>query len=103
MQGLDYQAYFLQPREAAQRRYEALRSVFVQQCPLKEVAGQFGVSYGTIRNWVSEFCRRQDAGQPPPFSRHHRVGVPRSTKFPPTPRKSRLPMPRRYPCSPVGG
>ncbi len=46
MNGLDYSEFFVHPVEAAQR---------------------YDVSYGTIRNWVSEFCRGQDDGQPPPF------------------------------------
>jgi transposase-like protein len=68
MEGLDYRAYFLQPSDVSQRRYEALRAVFVEQQSLKHVAGRFDVSYGTVRNWVSEFRRSCDAGQAPPFS-----------------------------------
>lgn len=59
--------YFLKPTEAAHRRYEALRAVFVDGLSLQEVAHHFGVSYGTVRNWVSEFRRQWKAGQPPPF------------------------------------
>ena len=68
MEGLDYRDYFLQPSDVSQRRYEALRAVFVEQQSLKHVAGRFDVSYGTVRNWVSEFRRSCDAGQAPPFS-----------------------------------
>lgn len=60
--------YFLHPTQTAHRRYEALRCVFVDQLSLQEVACRFGVSYGTIRNWVSEFRRELEAGPPPPFS-----------------------------------
>jgi len=67
MNGLDYRDYFLQPSDVSQRRYEALRAVFVEQQSLKNVAGRFDVSYGTVRNWVSEFRRGCDAGQAPPF------------------------------------
>lgn len=81
MNGLDYKDFFVHPVEAAQRRYEALRAVFVEEQPLKEVAQRYDVSYGTIRNWISEFCRGQDAGQPPPFSPRPRVGVRRPTSF----------------------
>ena len=63
----DYKDYFTQPEEAPHRRYEALRGVFVEEQPMKSVAQRFGVSYGTIRNWVSEFRQSRDAGQPPPF------------------------------------
>lgn len=69
--------YFLQPREVAQRRYEALRSVFVDGLSLKEVAQRFEVSYGTVRNWVSEFRRAPNADQPPPLLSPRRADVPR--------------------------
>ena len=38
MNGRDYKAFFVQPVHAGQRRYEALRSVFVEEQPMKEVA-----------------------------------------------------------------
>jgi len=72
---MDHKSYFVQPREASHRRYEALRAVVVDEQPMKEVADRFGVSYGTVRNWAAEFRRQQDAGQAPPFSRHHCVDV----------------------------
>ena len=68
MNGLIYADYFLKPEEAIQRKYEALRAVFVEEEPMHEVAQQFDVSYGTIRNWASEFRRTQDARQMPLFS-----------------------------------
>jgi transposase len=68
MNGLIYADYFLKPEEAIQRRYEALRAVFVEEEPMHEVAQRFGVGYGTIRNWASEFRRTQDVGQVPLFS-----------------------------------
>ena len=77
MNGLDYKEYFVHPVEASHRRYEALRSVVVEEQPMQEVAERYEVSYGTIRNWVSEFCRGQDAGQSPPFSLRRREDVPR--------------------------
>jgi len=81
MNGRNYRAFFVHPVHAGQRRYEALRSVFVEEQPMKEVAQRYDVSYGTIRNWMSEFCRGQDAGQPPPFLPRRCVGVPRPTDF----------------------
>ena len=77
MQGHTYKDYFLRPVEDSQRRYEALRSVVVEEQPMKEVAQRFEVSYGTLRNWISEFCRTQDAGQLPPFSSRRCADVPR--------------------------
>jgi hypothetical protein len=67
MDGQAYASYFLQPQLPAHRRYEALRAVCVDELSLQEAAELFNVSYGTIRNWYSEFCRMQDAGQAPPF------------------------------------
>lgn len=62
-----YQQFFLQPTDARHRRYEALRMVFVNQQPLKEVAQYFEVGYGTLCNWVSEFCAQRDNDERPPF------------------------------------
>ena len=64
----NYADFFLKPQQSPQRRYEALRAVFVDELSLKEVSHQFGFSYGTIRNWVSDFCRTRDTGNVPPFS-----------------------------------
>ena len=68
MDGHTYASYFLQPEALAHTRYEALRAVCVDELSLRETAQLFGVSYGTVRNWYSEFCRTRDAGQAPPFS-----------------------------------
>ena len=73
-----YMDYFVQPVEASHRRYETLRCVFVEGQPMKSVAQRFQVSYGTVRNWASEFCRMRDTGQSPPFFLHRRVDAPRS-------------------------
>lgn len=70
--------YFIHPVEASHRRYEALRSVFVEELPMLDVAQRYGISYGTVRNWASEFCGQQDAGQSPPFSPHPHADVPRN-------------------------
>jgi transposase-like protein len=95
MNGLEYKNYFVRPVESSHRKYEALRSVFVEEQPMKEVARLFEVSYGTIRNWVSEFRRGQDADQPPPFSPHHYVVVLRPTYLMTRARKSKSPMFKR--------
>jgi len=41
--------------------------VFVEDESMRDVASRFDVSYGTIRNWVSEFCRCQDSSDELPF------------------------------------
>ena len=72
---MDHKSYFVQPIEAAHRRYEAIRAVVVDEQPMRDVADRFGVSYGTVRNWASEFRRQRDAGEPPPFSLRRCVDV----------------------------
>ena len=76
MDGVNFASYFLSPMHANHRRYEALRSHFVDEKSMQDVAQQLGVSYGTMRNWVSEFCSAQSSGNEPPFSFHpHAVGL----------------------------
>ncbi len=74
-----YKDYFLHPVETSHRRYEAIRAVLIEEEPMKEVAERFAISYGTVRNWVSEFRHQRDADQSPPFSSRHRVDAPRPT------------------------
>jgi hypothetical protein len=60
--------YFLAPQETSQRRYEALRAVFVEGEPLDTVAPRFGYTVATLKSMASRFradCRR---GAIPPFS-----------------------------------
>ena len=68
MDDLLCQNYFLQPNHTQHRRYEALRSVFVDHRPLLEVAQTFGYRYGTLRNLVSRLRSHCRAGVMPPFS-----------------------------------
>lgn len=96
MDGVNFASFFLSPKHANQRRYEALRSHFVDEKSMQDVAERFGVSYGTMRNWVSEFCSAQSSGNVPPFSFHpHVVGQvasPRNNKI----QRSMLQMSKRY-------
>ncbi len=93
MNGFDHKDYFLQPTEPAHRRYEALRAVVVDEQPLKEVAQQVDISYGTLRNWYCEFRQARVAGQSPPFSSSRSDDPPNATHPPSTViRKSRSPM-----------
>lgn len=75
MPSQSYEAFFLASEDALQRRYEVLRAVHVEQLPMNEVADQFELSHGTVRNWVSEFRRCCAAGQPPLFSFSHASDV----------------------------
>jgi DNA-directed RNA polymerase specialized sigma24 family protein len=52
--------FFAQPTNPYQRRYEALRAVFIEQRSPKEVAEQFGLAPSSLRQLVYEFrqhCR----------------------------------------------
>jgi DNA-directed RNA polymerase specialized sigma24 family protein len=59
--------FFSQPTNPYHRRYEALRAVFVEGRSLKEVAEQFGLAYGSLRQMLYEFrqhCRQSADGSP---------------------------------------
>jgi DNA-directed RNA polymerase specialized sigma24 family protein len=59
--------FFSQPTNPYQRRYEALRAVFVEGRSLKEVAEQFGLAYNSLRQLLYEFrqqCRQSTDGSP---------------------------------------
>jgi transposase-like protein len=62
-----YTDYFLKPEQATQRRYEALRAVLVDEESMQDVAQRFDLTYGAIRNWISDFRRSRDAEEEPPF------------------------------------
>ena len=57
--------FFQEPTETYHRRYEALRAVFIDKQSQKEVAREFGFSYGSMRQLVREFRRYCDAGVKP--------------------------------------
>jgi transposase-like protein len=53
--------FFRLPTQPCHRRYEALRAVFVDGRAQKEVAQEYGFSYGSMRQWVRELrqhCRQ---------------------------------------------
>ncbi len=77
MDAAAYQQFFLEPDDSWHRRYEALRALFVEEHSLKRVALDYGVSYGTLSNWASEFRAARDVGERPPFSfSPNKVGQP---------------------------
>jgi transposase len=65
------QRFFREPACAQQRRYEALRAVFVEGLSQKEAARRFGYSHGGFRLLVQQFRAACAAGAPPPFSPSH--------------------------------
>ena len=68
--------FFVDPQQAPQRRYEAIRAAVVDKQPLQAVAERFGFAYGTVRNLVAQFraCIRE--GRTPPFSWGRRADGP---------------------------
>ena len=57
MDGTPYREFFARPTHPYQRRYEALRAVFLDGRSQKEVAEHFGYRYSTLRQLVYEFRR----------------------------------------------
>ena len=49
------QEFFALPSQTFQRQYEALRAVFVDGRSQKDVAEQFGFTYGAMRQLVCQF------------------------------------------------
>jgi hypothetical protein len=68
MDDLCCEQFFRKPCQHQQRHYEALRAFFLDRRPLLDIARQFGFAHGTLRNLVSRFRARCQAGQVPPFS-----------------------------------
>jgi hypothetical protein len=67
MDGSRARRFFLEPKQALQRRYEALRAIFVDDEPLELVARRFGYKPAALRSMASRLradCRR---GVAPPF------------------------------------
>jgi transposase-like protein len=61
------QDFFRHPTHTNQRRYEALRAVFLDGCAQTDVAQRFGIAYGSLRQWVYEFrdhCRQGNQASP---------------------------------------
>ena len=55
MDDLACREFFTRPRQIYHRRYEALRAVFVEGRSQKEVAKDFGFTYGSMRQLVLDF------------------------------------------------
>jgi hypothetical protein len=86
MDGTHTSRFFLEPKQTFQRRYEALRAIFVEDQPLDQVAVRFGYKPPALKSMASRFradCRRgvatpffsltdadDPAGQPPAQAGH---------------------------------
>jgi hypothetical protein len=75
-----YRRFFLEPEHASQRRYEALRAIFVESLPLSQAADRFGYRPAALRSLVSRFQSGYRAGSPPPFSFATDLGAPLAGK-----------------------
>jgi len=68
MDGDPHREFFSCPTHPWHRRYEALRAVFLDGQPQKEVAERFGYRYSTLRQMVYEFRQQAlDPGEASPF------------------------------------
>jgi len=60
--------FFSQSTHPYQRRYEALRAVFVEGQAQNQVAEQFGFEYSSLRQLVYEFRQHcSNSAEPSPF------------------------------------
>jgi hypothetical protein len=59
--------FFQKPYDPLQRRYEALRAVFVEGLSQKQAANKYGLPHGTLRNVIHDFRQACHDGSPPPF------------------------------------
>jgi hypothetical protein len=76
--------FFAHPAGTLHRRYEALRAVFLEGRPQKQVARDFGYTHDSLRQLVHEFRSRCRRDAPPPF-------------FSPSPAVDPAPRPTRRP------
>jgi hypothetical protein len=89
--------FFLRPRSASHRRYEALRAFFTEQRPSAEVAVRFGYKPAAFKVLISQFrhlIRGQDV---PPFSSRTAADAPRAGLA------ARTATDPTRPPSPIGG
>ena len=59
--------FFLEPQQTFQRRYEALRAIFVSGESLVRVAERFGYKVAALKSVVSRFRADRRRGVTPPF------------------------------------
>src|ERR1700686_3048805 len=52
--------HFLQPRNATQRQYEALRAYCVEKLPAAQVAARFGYTTASLRALIHQFRQAPD-------------------------------------------
>jgi hypothetical protein len=67
MDGSHTSRFFLEPKQTFQRRYEALRAIFVEGQPLDQVAVRFGFKSSALRSMASRFRADRRGGVTTPF------------------------------------
>jgi hypothetical protein len=87
--------FFLQPRSASHRRYEALRAVFIEGRPSDEVAIRFGYKPAAFKVLISRFRHGVRGQDIPPFSSPMVADGPRAD------RAARTEPARTMPSSPI--
>lgn len=60
--------FFVKPTQSRHRRYEVLRTFFLEHRSPKDIAQQFGYTYESVRAMVRDFRAQCRAAQLPPFS-----------------------------------
>ena len=90
-------SFFLEPRSASHRRYEALRAFFIEGRPPADIAVQFGYKPAAFKVLISRFRHDARGEDSPPFSSPTAAGDHRAG------RAARTAMGRTSPPSPIGG
>lgn len=67
MDGSHARRFFLEPEQTFQRRYEALRALFVDDEPLELVAERFGYKPSALRSMASRLRADRRRGVATPF------------------------------------
>lgn len=63
----NYRNYFINPKIARHRYYEALRARFVEKKPVKEIASMFRMSFHGLESIIRDFKKGLDNGKPMDF------------------------------------
>ena len=78
MENPQFKEFFSQPTNLYQRRYEALRAVFLEERSQKAVAEEFGFQYHAFRQLIYEFRQQcQDSLQASLFFENLTSGDPK--------------------------
>ena len=59
--------FFQEPSDPLQRRYEAIRAVFVEGLSQTQAADRYDMTHGALRKQIHEFREACRNGSPPPF------------------------------------